>query len=463
MGNLEDNKGQIVVVKISEDEQKAYIEIHPSKTEKPTVAFIKQCLGDNGVVYGIKEDVIENIVEEKQYFIEFLVAEGEESKPGRDGYFEFLFETNVDVKPKILEDGSVDYRSMGAVPVVQEGDELVHYIPAVKGRDGRTVTGKIISGKKGRELRPLLGKGFIVSEDKLVYKAAVTGKVTYTGNKLMISTVFQIQGDVTIATGDIHFSGDITIKGDVLTGAVVKAGGSISVDGYVEAAQLIAGKDIILKNGMQGGGKGIIEAGRDVSGKFFEQVTIKAKGNVAANAIMNCNVFSEEEVVVSGKHGIIVGGMVQAYRRIASTLIGNMAGVKTIIEAGCKEDLYVRLSAIEKLLREAIAQLEKYKTGLSKIDDRLSMMPTHELSQKKIQIMQLKITQEAEFMKLLNKKKDIITIMEKVSQSKISVDKTIYPGVKLCINGTELNIKKENYNVTYRKKGVEIETIPNMW
>ena len=67
---------------------------------------------------------------------------------------------------------------------------------------------------------------------------------------------------------------DIRIRGNVLSGMkVTSEKGSIIVDGYVEAATLIAGKDVILKNGMQGKWQGkVCRQREDVSGKFFEQI-----------------------------------------------------------------------------------------------------------------------------------------------------------------------------------------------
>lgn len=40
---------------------------------------------------------------------------------------------------------------------------------------------------------------------------------------------------------------------------VISERGNIIVDGYVESATIKAKKDIVLKNGMQGNGKGILK------------------------------------------------------------------------------------------------------------------------------------------------------------------------------------------------------------
>ena len=57
---------------------------------------------------------------------------------------------------------------------------------------------------------------------------------------------------------------------------------------------------------MQGNGKGSIEAGGSVKGKFFEQSSITCKGDVQANAIMNTRIEAGQDIIVSGKYGVIV-------------------------------------------------------------------------------------------------------------------------------------------------------------
>jgi len=126
--------------------------------------------------------------------------------------------------------------------------------------------------------------------------------VTYKDERLLVENELLIDGDVSLATGDINFSGNIHIRGNVLTGVVVaSAKGDVIVDGYVEACQIYAGGSVVMKNGMQGNGKGKIIAGGSVSGKFFERVTIESGMDVHANAIMNSDITAVQDIVVSGK------------------------------------------------------------------------------------------------------------------------------------------------------------------
>jgi len=452
-----------ITVKVEKNGMSATINVSPIDKEEYKYEDLADALEAANVVYGIDKEALCDIVNTNRFYLDVIVARGEEPQDGKDGYFEYLFDTDVDVKPKILADGSVDYKSMGEVPVVEEGTELVHYHPAVAPTDGMSVLGNAVMGKRGKDLMVLKGKGFKLSEDKTVYTAALTGKVTIKGNVLEVSNVLVIQNDVSISTGGVSFAGDVVIKGNVLSGAEVRANGNIEVNGCVEAATLIAGKNVVLKNGMQGNGKGSIHAGKNVSGKFFEQVTIEAKGNVSANAIMHCTVKSEETVSVAGKFGIIVGGRVEAYREIEATMIGNMSEVKTVLEVGTRNDLYARMERVESKLKDLQQELQKLKAAGEKIAKMLvTDLDNAELKNMKMNVMRSKIAREAAMTELQHEKEDIAAIMAKVTNPRIFVLKSIYPGVILTINGVSEQIKTENYNVFYQKNGVEIEFMANL-
>lgn len=81
----------------------------------------------------------------------------------------------------------------------------------------------------------------------------------------------------------------------------MKAAGDIIADGFIESAQLEAGGDIILKEGTNAGGRGLLKAGGNVMGKFFENATIEAAGSVKANYCLNSNIVAGRKYHHIGK------------------------------------------------------------------------------------------------------------------------------------------------------------------
>ena len=451
------------VVRISPEMTEAYLTLSaPGEDESYDEGDLRDLLQKHGVVYGIKRDVLLDILENKRYFVEFLVAEGNHPISGRDGEFEFLFNTEKDYKPKILKDGSVDYTSMAKLEIVEEGAEIVHYKPAKPGLDGIDVRGEIIKCHPGKDLPQLKGKGFTISEDKTVYTANFCGKIEYENERLVVSNTLTIEGDVSRVTGDIDFKGDVLVRGNVVTGVIVRAAGNITVDGHVEASTLYAGRDVVLKNGMQGGGKGEINAGGSVSGKFFEQATIYAKGNINANAIMNCNIISEGRIVVSGRLGVLVGGSASAIEGVEATIVGNMSEVKMHINIGVDYTIYTKLSDLEEKVRKIKEDIAKLNLAMQQISAIIEKTPNADLSQKKIEILRTKISKDTQLSGLSEEILELNKMIERSSDAKLVVNKSIYRGIKVTINGATKSIESENYNLTYCKREGEISSYPNI-
>ena len=458
--NMEKNRS---IVRVTNDGLEAYLSLSPpDENETYMISDLETILEHNNIVEGIQNDVLKVMLEEKTYYTERLVAKGTKAQDGKDGKFEFLFNLVQDTKPKILLDGTVDYGNMQDVPVVEAGAELVRYVQAIPGLNGLDVFGKPIIAKIGRELPVLKGKGFVVSEDRLLYSAAITGKVEYENDRLIVSNIFIIDGDVTIITGNIEFTGDVLVKGNVVSGMTIQAKGNITVNGHVEGAQLIAGKDVILKNGMQGAGKGEIRAGGDVSGKFFEQTTIYAKGSIKANAILNCHIMSEQEIIVSGKKGVIVGGSIRAIRKIEATMIGNMSEVKTRIDIGVEYEIYEHIKKVKNKYEYILEEINKIERGIVKINKILEKADNSELAEKKLYLMRAKISKDSVIASLTKELGNLQINIENSQEAKLIVRKSIYRGTKININGSMKLIESENYNVTYYEKQGEINFKQNI-
>lgn len=414
------------------------------------------------VTTGILDKTIDELVAVPIYDRPVIIAQGTAPVNGEGGHYEFLFQTKQDARPRILSDGSVDYSSYDNFYLVSEGDELVHYIPATRGTDGVGVDGRVLPAKKGADLPKLKGKSFHISNDGQIYYASIEGRPTYDENSLMlnVTNVLEIDSDVTHSTGNVVFSGDIHIRGSVYTGTIIQAKGCISVDGHVEGAHLIAGKDVTLKGGMQGTGKGVIESGGCVQGKFFEQVRITCKGDFTANSIMNCTIRCYGKINVNGRLGIIVGGQVFALHGIHATMIGNMAEVRTIVSVGMDDELMKEKLNCDKNYTIASIELEKINSGVAQLTELIARTDRADLKEKKMLLMRARISKGSQLQKLKCKKEEYDQLIEETSNSRIAVQKGIFPRVTVIVNRVPLNLTSQNYNVTYKLSEGEISTVP---
>ncbi|MDD5936487.1 MAG: FapA family protein [Clostridiales bacterium] len=455
----EEKKGNDkIVITVQDKGMKAWAKITRKEKEKITEEEVKEALIRANITCGIQEQNLQIITRSTDIYQEVLIAAGQLPQKGEDGYFEYFFERTVDTKPRILEDGSVDYHAMTRIVTVSEGDKIVEYHPATKGIDGYNIYGAILKAIPGKPLPVIKGKGFQISEDQTVYTASQTGKIEIQGDRLIITNVLEIKKDIDYLQGDIYFKGDLVIYGNVEQGKVVQADGNITIRGHVEGATVIAGKDIIFESGMQGGQKGCVISGGDVSGKFFEQVTIKAKGNITANAIMNCMVEAEGNIIVTGKYGIILGGTASALGHISASIIGNAKEIKTYLYTGVPDSIQFQIKNLEAKIGQRKERLAQIDAATEMIEEREVMGKKNPFAVQKLQLMRTKISTNAELGDLMQRREQLYDQLKTAQDARIEVNKVIYPGTIISVNGISTVITVETTGVAFVRKENKIET-----
>lgn len=297
---------------------------------------IMQYLAEKGIVQGIKKRAVARAIKEKKYNTPILVAEGIPATAGENGYFEFFFEKDLQPKPTEQKDGSVDYLNMKLFEEAVEGQLLVRYHPATKGMYGFTVRKKILKALDGKNKPVLKGKGFEYNAETQEYYATKSGRIVYADNFLKIDPLYVID-EVNYSTGNIRFNGDVLIKGNVRSGMRVEASGDIMVNGNIESATIISEKNILIKRGATTDSKCDIVAGGNVSGKFFEGITIQAE-SVFSDYYLNCQINATKTVTATGRKGIIAGGVTNCKEEVVVTHLGNNAGIRTLVNMYYEEE-----------------------------------------------------------------------------------------------------------------------------
>ncbi len=457
MTDLKDNSDRISII-VRNNNMEAWMKVKCNNDQPLSLGELEEAISKEKIIYGIKKDNLKKILESSDIYQEVMIAAGLAPVNGVDGYFEYFFEKSVATKPVILEDGSVDYYAMTRIITVSQGDKVIEYHPATAGTDGYNIYGQLLKATKGKDQLPIKGKGFELSKDKTIYTALLTGKIELQNNRLTITNLLEIKEDIDYLQGDIHFKGDLLIYGNVFQGKVIEADGNITIRGHVEGATIIAGKDIVFESGMQGAQKGFVICGGNVSGKFFEQVSIKAKGDITANAIMNCTIESQGSVIVTGKRGIILGGTTYALKCISASVIGNFKEVNTTLYVGVPDTIQLQIKNIDSkilMLRERVAQIE---AATDMIEERDSSGKKNPFMTQKLQLVRTKISTNAEITDLLHEKNDILHKLEISRDACIEVNKIIYPNTTISINGIYDTITAETTRVVFYRKDFELAT-----
>ena len=261
-------------VKVASDGMSAwlYLTVPSMGKDNYNMEELKDFLNKNGVVTGYHRSNLAAMIKKKVYEREILVAQGQPATDGKDGYFEYKFDTEQRKAPKVMENGKVDYTNMSSLQNVRKGDIVAIYHHAEEGQDGYDVKGKVLTANRVKEVPPLKSSPAISNEaNPDVYVAMKDGKIELKNGRIDIQALHEINGDVTLITGRVEFFGDVIITGNVESGVMIRAGRNIEIRGTVEAVNLFAGGDIILGRGIQGAQKAKVSARGSVFADFIEQ------------------------------------------------------------------------------------------------------------------------------------------------------------------------------------------------
>lgn len=451
-----------VTVTISQDKMKASIALSPPDGGRTVnVQDVMDELSKNGVCFGIKEDNLENIVKYPVYNETVIIAEGTQPVNGQNGKLQFFFDINKERKPTILEDGRVDFRDLNLIESVEKGKVLCSLIPPLPGVPGKTVLGEDVPAIDGKPAKLPKGKNVEISEDEQSLIASISGQVNYIDGKINVFATYEVQANVDNSTGNINFIGNVIIRGNVLSGFVVEAGGSVEVLGVVEAASIIADGDIILRRGMQGTGKGLLVSGGDIIAKYIENSTIEAKGDIKAEAIMHSNVKCGNKLELTGKKGLLVGGISRVGKEISAKVIGSYMATLTEVEVGLDPTLKTRY----KQLRDEIMAMEE---DVKKADQAIAILKkmesTGNLSPEKREMMAKSVRTKVYFSNRINElKAEIMNIEQKLQEEahgKVKVYDYIYPGTRVTIGTCMMYVKENLQYCTLYRDGADIKIGP---
>jgi uncharacterized protein (DUF342 family) len=409
-----------------------------------------------GVIHGVNDEFLTVFCDRPVYNENVVVAEGTQPVDGRDAYIQYYFEPDQSkVRLREGRNGQVNFKELNIVQNVVEKQPLAKKVAAERGSLGKTVTGKSIPTRDGKDISIPLGKNVHLGEDGVTVVSDISGQVVMSaGGLINVEPVLTVEGDVNLKTGNIIFLGTVIITGNVEPGFSVKAAGNIEISGIVEKAELDAEGDIIVHQGITGKSGGTIRAGKSLWARFIENATIEA-GNmvVASDGIINSHVDAYKRIVCQGKRAHIVGGRLRASEEINANIFGSpTSGTETICEVG-----------IDPKYKEQLQTLQVTKTDMEKQLDE-TQLNLQTLVNIKKQRKFLPPDKEAALRELMDKRNLLLTDLQKLEEDidkiheilnstktrgRISAAAKVYPGVKIIIRDITENVRTEYKAVSF--------------
>lgn len=415
-----------------------------------------------GVKYGLDEHVLNNFLNDRQYCTDYILAKATPAVQGHDAVINYYFNTDLTLKPKTNEDGSVDFHQLDMISRCKKDELLATLTPMDPGKPGIDVCGNIIRPAKvnNRVLRH--GNKIRLSEDGLQMYSEVDGHVTITDGRVFVSDTYEIPADVDASTGDIVYDGNVVIRGNVITGFSVKAKGDIEVNGVVEGARIEAGGQIVLKRGMQGMNKGILIATGNIITKFIENAEVIAGGYITTESILHSRVSAKGDITVGGRRGFVTGGEIRSGTMISVKTAGSQMGTTTLLEVGIDPRILEEFRELEKKLATMISDKDKLVQSLALFRKKLSSdsLLTPEKKSYLMKITQSNIVLETQINEARKRYEELRAEMDSNSGGTIKVQDTVFPGTKIVISNVIYFVRDEVQHSKFIRDRADIKVVP---
>lgn len=326
-----------VEVFVTADAMSAWVYAYPpvGRGRELDKGMLRAALEGAKVVFGIDETLEDTIPQARErYFHLFPAAMGRPAIQGSDGRIIDLFSRKTERKIKVDEYNRVDYTAINFVQNVAEGDPICRVVPPTEGGAGCTVLGRELPTRNGVAPAIPKGRNTVLSEDGYTLLAAKTGHVEFNGRTFQVRPVLEIDGNVDYSTGSINFLGDVHIHGDVCTGFTVRAMGTVTIDGVVEACTVEAGNDLVIVKGAQGDSRAVLRSSHSIYAKYLESCCVYAVEDLHSDCLINCDVYCDGTVEINSGRGTIIGGNIRCAHEVVASVVGSRAEAPTDIFLG---------------------------------------------------------------------------------------------------------------------------------
>lgn len=360
---------KIVVPEQSPANLYAYFYAVPASSQQSASAYeltreaILSFLADKGIVYGIQESVIEKILQQSFAHHE-LIAVGLPPMMGADARFVFLAAAKQKDYEAIFErqpqpEDKVWLERLMALTVAPQ-TPLVEKIPPSRGAPGIDVFGTLIPGLKGQERAfPPYRHALIDPDSKLRLLAAIEGiPAVDLPRYIDVLPLTVLHRDIKESA---YFKGTVAICGHVADHVRVRAYGDILVLGTVDAAVLIAGRHIWIRQGVKGKDMAVLKSGTgNILMRFAERATLESGQCILAEAMHHCYAVALDSIAVN----YILGGEVIASQHLWSDIVGS-PGVDSSLVCGHNPYLSTEIAQLEQQLMALDEHILFLKTELS--------------------------------------------------------------------------------------------------
>lgn len=327
-----------------------------------------EALRQAGVIEGYLESALQGPFVYNELF---TVAEGRRPVNGENASVKY-YEAKA-VSPTMDEDGNVDFFEMNFVDDVKVGDWLGLYIPPTEGTPGSSVRGTVLPARKGKDRLLHYDPATVIEvqvAEGIELRAQARGEVKWSNGRIGIVDCLTINGDVGPETGNIKYLGSVKITGTVHDRYSVVATGDISIWGEsgVGAVEQICSEEgnVYIKGGIFGDGQSLIKARKNVYSNCANDCVIEADNDIYIERYAIGSTLTASNVLLSKKHGRVIGGKIRAEYKVTSATTGNVNERPTMItvEGFNRNEVKQEFDQLLHDYKELLVELERVESEI---------------------------------------------------------------------------------------------------
>ncbi|OGH63287.1 MAG: hypothetical protein A3G34_15665 [Candidatus Lindowbacteria bacterium RIFCSPLOWO2_12_FULL_62_27] len=427
-------------VRVLDQGMRAVVDIEPATGDglPVTVEQVRKILQEQSVVFGLDDAAVEKAVESGRVtgVTGYQVAKGIPMQPGKDGRLAVVPQ-QPSAPPPVAVPASAVAIPFSELATVANGQKIARLLPPVPGTPGRDVHGRDIAAGAGKPIAPAVGKNVSLDAHEGCFYAKCPGRVVIDGNRIDVENLMVVPGDADISVGHILFPGELAIRGWVRSGLSIQADKDIVIEGGVEAATVRAvDGSIYISKGVQGSGRGMVQAAWDVTAKFVEQATVIAGGILKTQSAVNSELAGGDAVVVTEGRGVVIGGRIYAGARVEVRDLGAGSGESTVVQLGVTGQnlmaltkLKARRQAAQKALDDAEAALNRF--GLS--SEALQEQAMTDEGRQMLKLAKTVIVLCTRLKKIQQEEEGFIDSMKNRTDGELDVRGRVHRGVRILI------------------------------
>ncbi len=451
------NDSEEIVVGVSSDQTLGALTLIPRLPDRQFhEREILDFLEEKRIVHGIDQSRIAELAAEvnssRKSVQDEVIARGTPPIPAIDARVEYHFKTDKLLELEEDEQGQMDFKELGLINNVEEGQLLATKYPAVEGTPGTDIFGDIVGVHAAKDTNFATGKNISASEDGLTCHATREGQVFLKSRIINVSPIYTVAHDVDLNTGNISFNGTIVVHGNVLSGFTLKARENITVKGVVEGATLIAGGNIYIREGVKGHETGRIQCKGELVTPFVESGEVECHGNMKVQtSIINSKVICYSKIILGVKKGVIVGGTTLGARGIECMETGSRLGVSTEITVGDKPLVRKKIQTISREMGAIQGLLGKLNQGVKvhrKLFENLDTL-SPEKRKAVLEIKEKKESLEKELKELTVKRDKLQGLFKVKCAATLKVKNQVNPNTLVTIGHSQLTLKESYQNVCF--------------